>query len=131
MDTLTFLLCLLFVLTCIHVLGHGTKSKAKSGIGKLPPGPIPLPIVGSLFKLGNKPHESLAELAKTYGLLMTVSSAALPQLLFRPQAWPKRFSRKTTRRLLVDVSERRFGLLTIMRHPWDGYQPPLVGETSE
>ncbi|KAF5182006.1 Cytochrome p450 [Thalictrum thalictroides] len=39
---------------------------------KLPPGPFPLPIVGSLFKLGNKPHKSLAELAKIYGPLMTL-----------------------------------------------------------
>ncbi|KAF8389635.1 hypothetical protein HHK36_024154 [Tetracentron sinense] len=40
--------------------------------GKLPPGPVPLPIVGSLFKLGDRPHESLAELAQTYGPLMTL-----------------------------------------------------------
>ncbi|XP_042495523.1 geraniol 8-hydroxylase-like [Macadamia integrifolia] len=38
----------------------------------LPPGPVPLPIVGNIFELGNKPNESLALLAKTYGPLMTL-----------------------------------------------------------
>ncbi|KAF8380385.1 hypothetical protein HHK36_027870 [Tetracentron sinense] len=39
---------------------------------KLPPGPTGLPIVGCLFKLGERPNESLAELAKTHGPLMTL-----------------------------------------------------------
>ncbi|KAF8380388.1 hypothetical protein HHK36_027873 [Tetracentron sinense] len=34
--------------------------------------PVPLLIIGSLFKLGNQPHRSLTELAKTYGPLMTL-----------------------------------------------------------
>ncbi|RWR80710.1 Cytochrome P450 [Cinnamomum micranthum f. kanehirae] len=47
-------------------------ARKKSSPAKLPPGPVPLPIIGSLFKLGNKPNEALAELAKTYGPLMTL-----------------------------------------------------------
>lgn len=37
-----------------------------------PPGPYPLPIIGSIFKLGDKPHLSLAALSKTYGPLMSL-----------------------------------------------------------
>ncbi|KAF8380384.1 hypothetical protein HHK36_027869 [Tetracentron sinense] len=39
---------------------------------KLPPGPVGLPVVGSLFQIGKRPHESLTELAKTHGPLMTL-----------------------------------------------------------
>ncbi|RWR90886.1 putative Cytochrome P450 [Cinnamomum micranthum f. kanehirae] len=39
---------------------------------KLPPGPSPTPIFGNFFQLGSKPNESLAELAKKYGPIMTI-----------------------------------------------------------
>ncbi|KAF5199001.1 Cytochrome p450 76ad1 [Thalictrum thalictroides] len=48
---------------------------------KLPPGPFPLPIVGSLFKLGTKPHKSLAELAKIYGPLMTLKLGSVTTIV--------------------------------------------------
>ncbi|PSS30772.1 Geraniol 8-hydroxylase [Actinidia chinensis var. chinensis] len=40
--------------------------------GKLPPGPTPLPVLGNLLKLGAQPHQSLAELAKVHGPIMTL-----------------------------------------------------------
>ncbi|KAJ9563658.1 hypothetical protein OSB04_008818 [Centaurea solstitialis] len=47
--------------------------RRKSGVAaRLPPGPYPLPIIGSIFKLGGKPHHSLAALSKTYGPLMSL-----------------------------------------------------------
>lgn len=47
---------------------------AKKSITKkrLPPGPKGFPIIGNLLTVGDRPHESLAMLAKTYGPLMTV-----------------------------------------------------------
>ncbi|THG18010.1 hypothetical protein TEA_001405 [Camellia sinensis var. sinensis] len=44
----------------------------KNSPGKLPPGPTPLPLIGNFLKLGDKPHKSLAELAKIYGPIMTI-----------------------------------------------------------
>ncbi|XP_077239298.1 cytochrome P450 76T24-like [Tasmannia lanceolata] len=70
MDYSVLVLWFSFLLACIyafHLLVRNGSDK-----GKLPPGPFPLPIVGNLFKLGDKPNESLAELAKTYGPLMTL-----------------------------------------------------------
>ncbi|XP_058069881.1 geraniol 8-hydroxylase-like [Magnolia sinica] len=69
MEYSTLLLSISTVCTCIYVLFH---ARERPGADKLPPGPTPLPIVGSLFKLGNKPNESLAELAKTYGPIISL-----------------------------------------------------------
>ncbi|KDP25563.1 hypothetical protein JCGZ_20719 [Jatropha curcas] len=69
----------------------------------LPPGPAPLPIVGNLFDLGDRPHNSLAELAKIHGPLMSlklgqittviISSAVLAKQVL--QTHDLRFSNRT------------------------------------
>ncbi|MCD7464890.1 hypothetical protein HAX54_000160 [Datura stramonium] len=45
---------------------------AKSSTKKLPPGPLPWPIIGNIHLLGAKPHVSLANLAKIYGPIMSL-----------------------------------------------------------
>nr|WET52770.1 cytochrome P450 76BK1 [Clerodendrum bungei] len=44
---------------------------------KLPPGPYPLPIVGNIFQLGDKPNRSVTKLAKKYGPLMSLKFGSL------------------------------------------------------
>ena len=39
---------------------------------KLPPGPYHFPVIGNILQLGQKPNQSLARLAKTYGPLMSL-----------------------------------------------------------
>ncbi|KAI3779394.1 hypothetical protein L2E82_09111 [Cichorium intybus] len=39
---------------------------------KLPPGPIPLPIIGSIHLLGNLPHRALHKLSQKYGPIMSI-----------------------------------------------------------
>ncbi|KAJ0444430.1 putative geraniol 8-hydroxylase [Helianthus annuus] len=47
--------------------------KRESGVAtRLPPSPYPLPIIGNILELGDKPHHSLAALSKTYGPLMSL-----------------------------------------------------------
>ncbi|KAK6130132.1 hypothetical protein DH2020_036111 [Rehmannia glutinosa] len=69
----TFLLCTPIILLCTHFLLRTLKSNKK----RLPPGPTGLPILGSLLSIGNRPQESLAKLAQTYGPLMTVKFGML------------------------------------------------------
>ncbi|KAL4395249.1 hypothetical protein AHAS_Ahas02G0233100 [Arachis hypogaea] len=43
----------------------------------MPPGPYPYPIIGNILELGQKPHQSLFNLSKIYGPLMTLKLGSL------------------------------------------------------
>ncbi|XP_028762784.1 geraniol 8-hydroxylase isoform X3 [Neltuma alba] len=60
-------ICFIFIQALCSL--HGTSSR---GNHRLPPGPPPFPVIGNLLALGNKPHKCLAELAKTYGPIMSL-----------------------------------------------------------
>ena len=40
---------------------------------KLPPGPMPLPLIGNMLQMGTKPHHSLTKLAKKFGNVFRLS----------------------------------------------------------
>lgn len=48
---------------------------------KLPPGPVPLPIIGNFFSLGFALHKSFAELAAVYGPLMTIQLGSVTTVI--------------------------------------------------
>ncbi|KAK7349600.1 hypothetical protein VNO77_07086 [Canavalia gladiata] len=48
---------------------------------KMPPGPHPYPIIGNILKLGQKPHQALFNLSKTYGPLMTLKLGSLTTIV--------------------------------------------------
>ena len=89
MDYLSFLLCLALAWAAIHLLLLKTKKGSESNARTLPPGPPPLPIFGNLINLGNKPHIPLAELAKTYGPLMTLQLGQVPTVIISSAAVAK------------------------------------------
>ncbi|XP_037487894.1 geraniol 8-hydroxylase-like [Triticum dicoccoides] len=67
----------------LNLLAH-----ARSG---LPPGPRPLPLIGSLHLLGDKPHRSLARLAKIHGPLMSIRLGAVTTVVVSSPAMAREF----------------------------------------
>ncbi|KAL2477783.1 Cytochrome [Forsythia ovata] len=68
MDFLSIFILLLSIIS-ICILFQTINSKHQKSV-KLPPGPYPIPFIGNILELGQKPHLSLAKLSKTYGPLM-------------------------------------------------------------
>jgi geraniol 8-hydroxylase len=61
---------------------------------KIPPGPAPLPIIGSLHKLGNLPHKSLANLAKKHGPIMSLKLGSTTTIVVSSPATAKEVLQK-------------------------------------
>ncbi|KAI8542239.1 hypothetical protein RHMOL_Rhmol08G0123000 [Rhododendron molle] len=70
MESLILILYILLAITLVRTLLSILRSSKPSP--RLPPGPVPLPVIGNLLKLGDKPHKSLAKLAKLYGPIMSL-----------------------------------------------------------
>nr|XP_034352071.1 cytochrome P450 2C40-like isoform X1 [Arvicanthis niloticus] len=57
--------------------------RQRSGRGKLPPGPIPLPIIGNFLQIDmNDTSQSLAKFSKTYGPVFTLYFGSKPTVVF-------------------------------------------------
>uniref|UniRef100_A0A803M8S6 Cytochrome P450 n=2 Tax=Chenopodium quinoa TaxID=63459 RepID=A0A803M8S6_CHEQI len=94
MDYLSFVLCLLLSWAAIHFLFSNVRKSRESNPRNLPPGPPTLPIFGNLFSLGAKLHVSLAELAKSYGPLMTLQLGQVTTVIVSSAAMAKEVLQK-------------------------------------
>ncbi|KAK7261772.1 hypothetical protein RIF29_28091 [Crotalaria pallida] len=72
---------MIFLFTCIVVLAIHALLERTNNNKKFPPGPSPLPIIGNLLEMGQKPHKSLANLAKIHGPIMSLKLGQLTTIV--------------------------------------------------
>ncbi|KAL0553938.1 hypothetical protein IC582_007842 [Cucumis melo] len=65
------------------------KSKSTSSSKKLPPGPNPLPLIGNLLDLGDKPHKSLATMARVHGQIISLKLGRVTAVVISSSAMAK------------------------------------------
>ncbi|GLJ30461.1 hypothetical protein SUGI_0602990 [Cryptomeria japonica] len=85
-EAITFGLGIFFFLYCFVYKLRGEARKMK-----LPPGPRPWPLIGSLHLLGNLPHQSLTILTKKYGPIMFLRLGSVPTVVVSSPAMAKEF----------------------------------------
>ncbi|CAN0908679.1 Geraniol 8-hydroxylase [Linum grandiflorum] len=83
------LLCLLTTLAIFLLCFFSSKTPSK-----LPPGPSRLPIIGNLHNLGDKPHQSLTQLAKIHGPLMSLKLGQVTTIVASSPATAKEILQK-------------------------------------
>lgn len=84
-----YLLLTITLLQTLHLILRPTRTKSK-----LPPGPTPLPVIGNLLKLSNKPHRSMAELAETHGPIMSLKLGQITAVVISSPALAKEVLQK-------------------------------------
>uniref|UniRef100_A0A2N9EJQ7 Geraniol 10-hydroxylase n=1 Tax=Fagus sylvatica TaxID=28930 RepID=A0A2N9EJQ7_FAGSY len=87
MDFSSGIICVCLTWLLIQALHAFSRSKAIPK--KLPPGPKPFPVIGNLLELGNKPHKSLAKLAKTHGPIMSLKLGQVTTIVISSAAMSK------------------------------------------
>ncbi|GAB4827305.1 hypothetical protein Ancab_040023 [Ancistrocladus abbreviatus] len=93
MDVCKTLIHLFLLWIFTHYLLFALK-RSKFSPKRLPPGPLPLPIVGNLFHLGSKPHKTFTKLAKVYGPLFTVELGYVTTVIISSAAMAKEILQK-------------------------------------
>lgn len=89
MDYLTIILTLLFALTLYEAFSYLSR-RTKN----LPPGPSPLPFIGSLHLLGDQPHKSLAKLSKKHGPIMSLKLGQITTIVISSSTMAKEVLQK-------------------------------------
>ncbi|CAN1185014.1 Geraniol 8-hydroxylase [Linum perenne] len=110
--------CLFCLLTTLAILLRFMSNKTPAN---LPPGPSRLPIIGNLHNIGDKPHVSLAELAKIHGPLMTLKLGQVTTIVASSPEIAKEILQKhdqvlSDRHLLLSIqahNHHEFGIMTL------------------
>ncbi|KAL1195067.1 Cytochrome P450 76C2 [Cardamine amara subsp. amara] len=74
-QALFLLIC--FILSFSIILTTTRSRRSSRKVAPLPPGPPRLPIIGNIHLVGKNPHQSFADLSKTYGPIMSLKFGSL------------------------------------------------------
>ncbi|EXC17810.1 Cytochrome P450 76C4 [Morus notabilis] len=88
MDLLSVILLVILTWALIRT-AHSITRPNPNISGKLPPGPKPLPVIGNLHQLGDKPHKSLSRLAQLHGPLMSLKLGQVTAIVVSSPAMAK------------------------------------------
>ncbi|KNA12393.1 hypothetical protein SOVF_126350 [Spinacia oleracea] len=97
MDNYTSLLIIFsfvwFIFYLYKLISNSSKLTS-NGNSRLPPGPKSVPILGNLLHLGDSPHRYLANLATTYGPLISVKFGSITTIVVSSSAVAKEMFQK-------------------------------------
>ncbi|KAL8492977.1 hypothetical protein ACS0TY_024254 [Phlomoides rotata] len=115
MDILAFLIIIFSTGWIFAIIQLVSRARMSS---KLPPGPYQFPIIGNILDLGPKPHQSLAQLSRKYGPIISlklgikttivVSSPETAKLVL--QQHDSSFSSRTTPTAIAVVDHHKFSI---------------------
>ncbi|KAL8134969.1 cytochrome P450 CYP736A12-like [Apium graveolens] len=71
----------LLVVIALWLFIHLFRSLTSNSGQKPPPGPVGLPLFGSLFELGKLPHRSLYKMSQKYGPIMSLRLGLIPTIV--------------------------------------------------
>ncbi|KAL8192409.1 hypothetical protein R6Q57_027594 [Mikania cordata] len=91
MDYFTYYILFSFILI---IITYGLTTISGRRNSRLPPGPFPLPIIGNLLHISDKPHHSLATLANRYGPLMSLKLGSRTTIVVSSPDMAKEFFQK-------------------------------------
>ncbi|KAL1207242.1 Cytochrome P450 76C4 [Cardamine amara subsp. amara] len=66
-----------FILSSLFFFTTARSRRSPSHVSMSPPGPPRLPIIGNIHLVGKNPHQSFADLSKTYGPVMSLTLGCL------------------------------------------------------
>ncbi|KAA0042823.1 hypothetical protein IC582_022294 [Cucumis melo] len=88
MELMMCMLFVSFIVSCLSLLLLFNSSNKRTH-SKLPPGPKGYLVIGNLMDIGDKPHQSLANLAKSHGPIMSLKLGQMTSIVISSAAMAK------------------------------------------
>nr|AES93118.1 geraniol-10-hydroxylase [Camptotheca acuminata] len=120
MDIMDFMSFFIMFFGHLQIVSSPTTAASCKGCKKASTGPKPFPVIGNLLDVvGNQPHKSLANLAKTHGPLMTLKLGQITTVVVSSSTMAKQilqnhdlyFSNRYTRDAIRALNQDQFSVI--------------------